>query len=318
MLTLNELLTRQPGLAMATDTLLLALSIVTVGYGYLRAFRPSVGLPKIGSRISFLWWTMAIFVLAILYSYRLLVLYIWLIAFLALKEYLSMTPTRRADRRVLFFAYLSLPIQFILILMGQKDLFVLFVPIHVFLVLPIIMVLSGETDGFLRAWSMLGWGIITTVYSLGFLAYLLLLPVEANPTVGGSGLLLFLMALAQLNHATQFGFGKLFPDPRLSLKVSTTRNWASLLGSILVSIPAAMLLAPWITPFSQMEAALMGALIAVGAFIGYIILSAIKTDLRVKDRGTMAAGRGGILNRIDTFVYTAPLFYYLVHLFHFN
>ena len=317
MLTLSGFLNDQLGLAVVTDALFVLLTIATLGYGYLRAYRPTPGMPKIGSRIAFLWWTMVMLVVALLYSYKVLILYIWLIAFLALKEYLSMTSTRRADRRVLFFAYLSLPIQFILILLEKRDIFVVFVPIHVFLVLPIIMVLSGETKGFLQAWSMLGWGIITTVYSLGFLAYLLILPVEKNPTIGGSGLFIFLLGLAQLSHVAQFAFGKYFNDPRLSLKVSTTRNWASLIGSIIVNIPVAMLLAPWITPFGKLEAAIMGAIIAAGAFIGYIILSAIKGDLNIKDRGTMTPGRGGILNRIDTFIYTAPLFYYLVHLLHF-
>ena len=301
-----------------TVTLTVILAAITVIYSYLFWYKPTLGLPKVGSRISFLWWTLAIFILGLLYSYKILIFYIWLLAFLALKEFLSMTPTRRVDRRVLFFAYLSLPIQFLLILFEQQDLFVVFAPIHVFLVLPIIMVLSGETKGFLQAWVMLGWGIITTVYSLGFLAYLLVLPANKNPTVGGSELFLFLVSLAQLNHTAQYVFGKRFALAQLSLKVSTTRNWASLIGSILVSVPAAMTLAQWITPFSPVEAAIMGAIIAVGAFIGYIILSAIKSDLKFKDRGSMTPGRGGILNRIDTFIYTAPLFYYLVHLLHFG
>lgn len=315
---MNQLFENHFGLVMVTTVFTTVLAIISGLYAYQSWYKPTPGLAKIGSRISFLWWTLAIFVLAILYSYKILIFYIWLMAFLALKEFLSMTPTRRADRRVLFFAYLALPIQFILILLHQKDLFVVFVPIHVFLVLPIIMVLSGETKGFLQAWALLGWGIITTVYSLGFLAYLLVLPVAKSPTVGGSGLFLFLVGLAQLNHAAQYVFGKRLSSPQLSLKVSTTRNWASLFGSMVVSIPAAMILAPWLTPFAQLEAALMGALIAIGAFIGYIILSAIKGDLQFKDRGTMTPGRGGILNRIDTFIYTAPLFYYLVHLLHFG
>lgn len=318
MVTLADLLNNQPGLALVTGAVIVILAAISVGYGVLIRSHPSQSLPKIGSRITFLWGLTGVFVLAILFGYKLLILYIWFIAFLALKEFVSMTVTRRADRRVLFWAYLSLPIQFGLIWLGWQAAFRVFVPIHVFLVLPIIMVLSGETRGFLRAWSTLGWGIITTVYSLGYLAFLLVLPVDENPTVGGSGLFLFLVGLAQINHAAQFAFGRLFPDPRLSLRVSKTRNWASLIGSAAVSALIAALVGPWLTPFSRLEAAGMGVVIAIGAFIGYIILSAIKTDLQVKDRGTMTPGRGGILNRIDTFVYTAPLFFYLVNLLHFR
>ncbi|MEZ4736694.1 MAG: phosphatidate cytidylyltransferase [Caldilineaceae bacterium] len=317
MVTLAELLKNQPGLAMVTNWVIALLALTTLGYWLLLWFRPSPSLPKIGSRIAFLWVMTSFFVLAILYSFKILILYIWFIAFLALKEFFSMTPTRRTDRRVLFWAYLSLPIQFILILLERRNAFIMYVPIHVFMVLPIVMILISEPRGFLRAWSTIGWSIITTVYSLGYLAYLLVLPVASKPTVGGSGLFLFLVGLAQLSHAAQFVFGRLFPDPRLSLKVSKTRNWASLLGSILVTTPVAWLAAPWLTPFTPGEALVMGVIIAMGAFVGYIILSAVKTDLQIKDRGTMTPGHGGVLNRIDTFIYTAPLFFYLAMAWHY-
>lgn len=317
MITFTQLVQNQPGLAMITNWILGLLAVITVVYWVLLWFWPSESLPKIGSRIGFLWVLTLVFVLAILYTYRILILYIWFIAFLALKEFFSMTPTRRADRRVLFCAYLSVPLQFILILLGWRNAFILFVPVHVFLILPMVMVLMGEPRGFLRAWSTIGWSIITTVYSLGYLAYLLVLPVADKPTVGGSGLFLFLVGLAQFSHAAQFLFGKLVEGPRWSLKVSQTRNWASLIGSLIVTPPVAWWIAPWLTPFTPSEALIMGAIIAAGAFIGYIILSAIKTDLQIKDRGTMTPGHGGILNRIDAFIYTAPLFFFLVGAWHY-
>ena len=321
MVTLLQLLQNQPGLPMVTNGVVAVLAALTLGYWLLLWFRPSQSLSKIGSRIAFLWVVTGIFLLAILYSVKLLVIYIWFIAFLALKEFFSMTPTRRADRRVLFCAYLSLPVQFILILLERRIAFALFAPIHVFLILPMVMVMVGEARGFLRAWSTMGWAIISTVYSLGHLAYLLVLPGAGTSTMvettAGPGLFLFLVVLAQLSHAVQFVFGKLFPAPRFSLKVSKTRNWASLLGSLLIIPPLAWVLAPQITPFTPLEALVIGVIIAASAFIGYIILSAIKTDLQIKDRGTMTPGHGGVLNRIDTLIYTAPLFFYLVMAWHY-
>ncbi|HRW08160.1 MAG TPA: phosphatidate cytidylyltransferase [Caldilineaceae bacterium] len=291
------------------------LALTTIGYGVLRQrlvpVRSLENLPKIGSRISFLWMMTFFFTLGLFISPKILILYIWFIAFLALKEFFSMTPSRRADRRVLFVAYLSLPIQFIFILLGWQHAFTAFVPIWVFLVLPMVMVIIGETRGFLRAWSTLGWGIITTVYSLGFLAYLLMLKDAVHSRAGSIGLFLFLMAMAQLSHTTQYIFGRIFTSPRLSLKVSQTRNWASLLGSIVISALVGWFWAPQLTIYDGFLAIGISVVIAVGAFVGYIILSAIKHDLQIRDRGTMTPGQGGVLNRIDTFVYTAPLFYYL-------
>jgi len=315
MVTLAHRLQIDPNLLLMTVALIALLAMTTIGYGLLRGrlipLRSLDNLPKIGSRISFLWVMTFFFLLALLVSPKIMVLYIWFIAFLALKEFFSITPSRRVDRRVLFVAYLSLPLQFILILLGWRQAFTVFVPIWVFLVLPMVMVIMGETKGFLRAWSTIGWGIMTTVYSLGFLASLLMLPAETYQPVGGQGLFLFLLAMAQLSHTAQYAFGRRFSNPKLSLKVSQTRNWASLLGSIAVSMPVAWVIAPLLTPFSGFLGAGMGLLIAVGAFIGYIIVSAIKHDLQIRDRGSMTPGQGGVLNRIDTFVYTAPLFYYL-------
>lgn len=315
MVSIAQRLQVDANLAMITTQLLVLLTMVTVGYGALRArlrsVRATENLPKIGTRISFLWVMILFFIAAVLIDQWILILYIWFIAFLALKEFFSITPSRRADRRVLFVGYLSLPIQFIFILLGWREAFIVFVPIWVFLVLPMVMVIIGETQGFLRAWSTMGWGIITTVYSLGYLAYLLVLPAATHPPVGGTGLFLFVVGMAQLNHTAQYAFGRLFPSPRFSLKVSQTRNWASLIGSILATIPVAWFFAPLLTPFGGFLGVAMGILLAIGAFIGYIILSAIKHDLQIKDRGTMTPGQGGVLNRIDTFVYTAPLFYYL-------
>lgn len=305
-------LTEQSNLWLGAAVAVMTLTLFTLGYIFLSWYRPSEHLPKISRRIQFLWILTCVFLVSMRLSYKILLVYIAFISFLALKEFLSITPTRRSDRRVLFCAYLAIPLQFFIIWMGWREAFILFVPAYVFLLLPIIMIMMGETHGFLKAWSMLGWGILTTVCSLGYLAYLLVLPVERYPVAGGGGLFLFLVGLAQIAHAAQYYFGKRFPHPRLSLRVSKTRNWASLIGSTLVCIPLAWVGGPFLTPFSAPLSALIGALIAVGSFIGYIILSAIKGDLQLTDRGSMTPGRGGVLNRIDAFVYTAPLYFYIV------
>lgn len=300
------------GLMTAIVIFMAVLSVLSIYYFYQTWTKPTEGLYKISSRIRFLWVMTIVFLLAALYSYKILLVYVAFIAFLGLKEFLSITPTRRTDRRVLLWAYLSIPIQFFLIWQGWFEAFFLYVPAHVFLILPMVMVIIGDTDGFLRAWSTLGWGIITTVYSLGFLACVLVLPALENRATEGIGLALFLVGLAQNNHAAHYLFGRQFHDSRLAFKVSQTRNWASLAGGILVTTLLAVLLAPLITPFSRLDALWIGPLISIGGFIGYIILSAIKSDLGLRDRGSMTPGSGGVLNRIDTFVYAAPLYFYIV------
>jgi len=307
----------ESGLTLAITLFTVALVIFTLVYLYQSWIQNTEGLTKIASRIRFLWVLTIVFMLAALYSYKVLLIYIAFVSFLALKEFLSITPTRRTDRRVLLWAYLSIPIQFFFIWMGWFEAFILFVPIHVFLIFPMVMIIMGDTEGFLRAWSMLGWGIITTVYTLGYLAAVLVLPVLADRAAEGIGLALFLVGLAKINHAAHYIFGQRFSNPALSFSVSETRNWASLVGGILITIPLAWLLAPLITPFGRLNAIWIGVLISISGFIGYIILSAIKTSLNLRDRGSMTPGSGGVLNRIDTFVYAAPLYFYIVRSLYF-
>ncbi len=306
-----------PNLALVTGAVVIILALASGGYGWLLWQRPTPNLPKIGYRLRFSWLLTASFILVITFGPGYLILLLSFLSFLALKEFLSITPTRQADRRVLFFAYLSIILQFVLIWNGWFLAFVAFLPVYIFLFLALLMVVIGESEGFLKAYSSLQWGLLLTVYSPGHLAYLLLLPPERNPSAGGAGLFLFLVMITQLSDVTQFLFGKLFDWPALSLKVSTTRNWASLIGSSLLMALLSWLAAPLLTPLTPAQAVISGTLIAGAGFIGYTTMSAIKNDLHLADRGTMTPGHGGVLNRLDSLFFTAPLFFYLVFYWHY-
>jgi len=308
----------QASLLITFSGVLLILSLATAGFLALRQWRPQPNLAKVGDRIRLTWTLAFVFLLAIFFGPTILILYIAFLSFLALKEFLSITPTRRSDRRVLFFAYLAISLQFFLVWLRWYQLFVIFIPIWIFLVLPTLMVWTGDTAGFLRAVATLGWGIMTTVFSLGYLAYLLVLPPPDHPAVEGIGLFLFLVVITQLSDISQFLLGKLFNQPWLRLKVTTTRTWASLLGGVPATALISWLAGPLLTPLSGLEAIGVGAVIAVGGFVGYITTAAIKSDLKLKDRGTMTPGQGGVLNRIDTLMYSAPLFFYLVLYLHYG
>ena len=167
------------------------------------------------------WWVMvAIFVGAMLMSRNVSLIFFAFISFLATKEFFSMIETRRADRRVLFWAYLAIPIQYYLIAIEWYGLFVLFIPMYMSLFLPMRMILIGETEGFIRSAGTIQWGLMKTVYCLSHNAALLILPLAANPNGGGIGLVLFLVVLTQLNDVAQFIWGKSFGKHKVVPKVS--------------------------------------------------------------------------------------------------
>jgi len=263
------------------------------------------------------WWIMAgVFALALTLSRRVSLAFFAFVSFLALKEYLSLIPTRRADRIVLFWAYLAIPIQYLWIDMRWYGMFIVFLPVYAFLLLPMRMVLIGETSGFLRAAGTLHWGLMATVFSLSHVAFLLVLPRAVNPHGGGPGLVLYLVFLTQFNDVAQYIWGRTLGRHKVIPKVSPGKTVEGLLGGVATTVVLAWLLAPRLTPLSSYESIAAGLLIGFGGFVGDVVISALKRDLRIKDSGTLLPGHGGILDRIDSLSYTAPLFFHFVWYLH--
>ncbi|BAP54317.1 phosphatidate cytidylyltransferase [Thioploca ingrica] len=273
------------------------------------------GLGELRQRIN-TWWVMVIvFGLAMTLSRTFSLLFFGFVSFLALKEYFSLIPTRRADRRVLFWAYLVIPLQYYWVYAEWYGMFIIFIPVYCFLLLPVRMLLVGETDGFLRAIGTLHWGLMTTVFSLSHAAFLLILRYEtpSGMLLAGPGLMLYLVMLTQLNDVAQYLWGKLIGRDKIIPKVSPNKTWGGFLGGMLTILILAILLGPILTPMNTWQSALAGLIISIGGFFGDINISAIKRDLGIKDSGTLLPGHGGILDRVDSLTYTAPLFFHYIY-----
>lgn len=275
-----------------------------------RGRAPADLLPRLRS-----WWVMALLLAAALLAGRMAAVVLFgAVSYLALKEYLTLAPSRRADRRLLLLVYLAVPLQYALVARAWYGMFVLLVPVYLFLALPALMALAGETRGFLRAAGTLHWGAMISVFALSHAAFLLVLPESAGladtarSAAGGSGLLLTLLILTGLNDVAQYVSGRLFGRVRVAPRVSPNKTVAGLLGGLAATAAGAALLAPLLTPFPAGPAALLGLLIGGAGFLGDLSVSAIKRDAGVKDTGTLLPGHGGMLDRVDSLVFTAPLF----------
>jgi len=264
------------------------------------------------------WWIMAtIFTTAMLLSRKVSLLFFAFISFLALKEYLSLIPTRRADRQVLFWAYLAIPVQYLWIGMDWYGMFIIFIPVYMFLFLPLRMVMIGETQAFLRAAGTLHWGLMTMVFSISHVAFLLNLPLPASPRPGGPGLVLYLVFLTEFNDVSQYIWGKTTGRRPIIPRVSPNKTWEGFLGGIGTTVVCAILLSSVLTPLSRPMALAAGLIIGLSGFVGDVTISALKRDLGIKDSGTLLPGHGGILDRIDSLIYTAPLFFHFVRYFYY-
>lgn len=282
-----------------------------------RFFRPSTSDHELDLRMRS-WWVMAgLFILAIAVNRALGVLFFGLVSFLALKEYLSIISTRGADKRVLLWAYLAIPLQYLWVWLGWYGMFIIFIPVYMFLLMPLRMLIEGETQGFLKAAGTLHWGLMTTVFSLSHAAYLLALPNNVNPTAGSAGILLFLVFLTQFNDIMQYVWGKLLGSIKVIPKVSPNKTLGGLLGGVATTTLLSWLLAPYLTPLVGWEPLAAGVLIGLTGFVGDLSISAVKRDLGIKDTGNLIPGHGGILDRVDSLTYTAPLFFHFVYYLHY-
>lgn len=264
------------------------------------------------------WWLIIILLFgALLLSRGAAIIFFGLVSYLGFKEFITLIPTRQADHRVLVWAYCAIPVQYFWAYIEWYGMFIIYIPIFMFLLLPMRMLLRGQTEGFLKAAGTLQWGLMTTVMSLSHLAYLLVLPGDGLAEQMGVGLVLYLISLTEINDVAQYLWGKSCGHRKVVPEVSPNKTWAGLAGGVMSTTLLAPLLAPVLTPLSLPHALLVGSLIGVSGFFGDICISAVKRDIGIKDTGTLLPGHGGILDRVDSLTFTAPLFFHFVHYFYF-
>ena len=256
------------------------------------------------------WWIMvAVFTTALLLSRNVSIAFFGFVSFLALKEFFSLIPTRRADRRVLFWAYLAVPLQYYWISIEWYGMFVLFIPVYMFLLIPMRMISIGETAGFLRAVGTTHWGLMTMVFCLSHVAYLMVM--------GGPALLLFLVILTQANDVAQYVWGKSFGKTKIVPTVSPNKTAIGMLGGAATTGVLSWLLAPLLTPMAPLEALGVGIALGFFGFCGDATMAALKRDLGVKDFSDAIPGHGGIVDRVNSLIFTAPLFLHFMRFYHF-
>ncbi len=263
------------------------------------------------------WWVMVVIVgLAIVLGRTATIALFAIISFIALKEYFTIVPTRRTDRLILLMAYLAVPVQYYWAGIAWYGVFIVFIPVYMFLGLPAAMVLRGETDGFLKAAGTLHWGLMVCVFSISHAAYLTVAADAATGQPFGVGPLVFLLLVTQFNDVAQYMAGKTFGRRKISPKVSPNKTVEGFAGGVLATFALSLALYTFLTPLTLVQAAILGILLPVAGFLGDITMSAIKRDIGVKDTGSLLPGHGGLLDRIDSLTFTAPLFFHAMFYLH--
>jgi len=271
-------------------------------------------LANLNARIKAWWIMVAAISIAFFFGKGGVILLFAFISFAALREYVTLTHTRRGDHWILLGMFaVVIPVQYYLLWIEWYGLFAIFIPVYCFLAMPALTAITGDTARFLERVSEQQWGIMLSVYCVSHVPALLTLAIPGN---NGKGLLLiaFLIATVQGSDVLQYVFGKLFGKHKIAPTVSPSKTWEGLVGGIAsASLLGAGLF--WLTPFTPVQAGAMATLACVMGFLGGLVASAIKRDRGVKDWGHMIEGHGGMLDRADSLVFAAPVFFHMVRYF---
>jgi len=314
------------------------------------------------------WWMMAAILIAgFLLDYTATVILFGLVSFWALREFITMTPTRRGDHRTLFWTFFVFtPLQYVLVRLGRGyyGLYTVMIPVYASLFIPARIAIAGDPKRFLERVAKIQAGLLICVYALSHAPALLDLPLTdssgrpwsrgstvaadadtkatdakiadktakstksapgdapdvaaanppAEPTGSNAGLLFYFILIVQLNDVFQYAWGTLLGKHVIAPAINASRTWEGVIGGALSTMLVGALLW-WATPFQMWEAACMSLAVALMGFAGGMTMSAIKRDRGVKDYGTLVSGHAGVLDRIDSICFAAPVFFHLTRYF---
>lgn len=321
----------------------------------------------------------AILALGILLGRVVTVMLFGLVSFWALREFITMTPTRRGDHRALFWTFfLFTPLQYLAVMIGRSyvnidadswyggivrfmglegydfyGLYSIMIPVYASLFIPARIALSGDHKRFLERSAKIQAGLLICVYSLSYAPAMLDLDLwqqkekveerqaENQPEEEGSvregefldadgrlwvrwseqhgsnaGLLFYLVLLVQLGDIFQFAWDRIAGKHVIAPSISAGKTWEGFLGCVLsTSLAGVIVWFTGVTPFTWYGSALMGLVVATMGFAGSLTMSAIKRDRGVTDYGTLVQGHAGVLDRIDSMCFAAPVFFHLTRYF---
>jgi phosphatidate cytidylyltransferase len=285
-----------------------------VGFALQRRFSPdgsNASVENLNDRIR-AWWIMVIVMALALTGGRTgVVLLFAFCSFAALREFVTLTHTQRSDHRALAAAFfIVLPVQYYLVWIAWYGLYSIFIPVYAFLLLPTIAALRGSSDHFLIRIAEVQWALMICVFCVSHVPALLSLTI---PGFEGRNVLLiaFLVIVVQISDVLQYVWGKLLGRHKIAPNISPSKTVEGFVGGALSATLIGASLS-WMTPFTALQAGLLSLAIVLMGFFGGLVMSAIKRDRGVKDWGHLIAGHGGFIDRLDSVIFSAPVFFHLV------
>lgn len=234
-------------------------------------------------------------------------------SFLALREFVTLMRTRRGDHRSLIFAFFAvLPAQYVLLGARTFDLFEVFIPVYVFIAIPVLGALAGDPERFLERNAKIQWGIMVCVYGLSHAPALLMLDF---PGWQGRGafLVFFLVMVTVAGQLAMEALSRLARFRPVARHIDRSFSWrAWLLATLAAGVLGGLL--SWITPFKLPQSMAMAWIAAAAGTFGDFVMRALKKDAGVRWWGNRSSVTGavGLLDRLAPLCFAAPVFFHSV------
>ncbi len=297
----------------------IVLAVLLIATGAAQLLKRRVGpedltIQNLTARINAWWVMVAVIAIAFLAGTAGVVILFAICSFAALREFLTLTNTATADHWALTTAvFIVLPLQYLSVGMNWYGFYSIFIPVYAFLLMPILSALRGQSKNFLIRVSEAQWALMIAVFCVSHVPALLSLTI---PGYEGKNLFLifFLIVVVQSSDILQYVWGKLLGRHKIAPNISPSKTLEGLIGGVLsASLLGAALF--WITPFSVLQAFALSLVITLMGFLGGLVMSAIKRDRGVKDWGHLISGHGGFIDRLDSVIFSAPIFFHIVRFY---
>jgi phosphatidate cytidylyltransferase len=305
---------QQQGIALAGGIIAVLAVATFVGWVLKAKFAPAgphAVIDNLNARVK-AWWAMATILGVAFWLGKAGIIGLFTIAsFIAFREYATIAPTRRGDHWVLLLAFfVVIPFQYLLVWIEWYGLYSIFVPVYAFLLLPVLAAVRGDVNDFLQRAATTQWGLMVSVFCLSHVPALLTLEIPGYENLNGF-LLVYLVLVVQSSDVFQYVWGKLAGRRKIAPEVSPSKTVEGFVGGIATATLLGTTLW-WMTPFSPLQAAAISLALTLMGFFGGLVMSAIKRDRGVKDWGTAIQGHGGVLDRLDSVCFSAPIFFHVV------
>ncbi|HEU0200495.1 MAG TPA: phosphatidate cytidylyltransferase [Burkholderiaceae bacterium] len=269
-------------------------------------------IAQLNTRIRAAWAIVVLFTIAFAVGQAALVVVFALASFFALREMIALTPTRPSDHWALVLAfYVVIPVQYVLVASDRYGLFTVFIPVYVFLVLPVVVALRHDTERFLERVAKVQWGLMISVYCVSHAPAIATLEPAHFEGRGPLLLLYFLLIVQMFDLFAVFASAAVGRTP-LASNPSKSRE------GVLLGAAAALLLGTalwWMTPFTWWQSALMAAVVIGAAFLGGLVLDSVKRSLGARTwAGEIQLSRG-VLERLEGLIFAAPVFFHITLFF---